>query len=101
MGKKSKQSSQSAAFDILLESITKAREASGLSQREVGKRLGFHPTIYGKIERGDRVIDVVEFVALAQALGVDPLKLFADFLLALQQQRLAREPGTTLLPDRQ
>lgn len=88
MGKKSKESSQSAAFDVLLESITRAREAAGLSQREVGKRLGFHPTVYGKIERGDRVIDVVEFVALAQALGIDPLKLFADYLLALQQKRI-------------
>jgi len=75
-------------FDILLETIQTARESAGLSQREVAKRLGFHPTIYGKIERGDRVLDVVEFVALAKALGADPLEMFADYLLALQRTRL-------------
>ena len=74
--------------------MRQARETAGLSQREVGKRLGFHPTIYGKIERGDRVIDVVEFVALAKALGVDPLALFAGYLLRLQHQRLRTEPKT-------
>lgn len=68
--------------------IQDAREERGLSQREVGKRLNFHPTIYGKIERGERLLDVVEFVRLAEALGIDPLKLFADYLLRLQQQRM-------------
>ncbi|MGV3616693.1 MAG: helix-turn-helix domain-containing protein [Fimbriimonas sp.] len=73
---------------MLIETIRKAREAAGLSQREVAKRLGFHPTVFGKIERGERVLDVVEFVALAKALGIDPLTLFADYLIALQQGRL-------------
>jgi transcriptional regulator with XRE-family HTH domain len=89
LGKFSKQSSQSYEVDILIAAMKSAREAAGLSQREVAKRLGFHPTVYGKIERGDRVIDVVEFVHVARALGIDPLKLFADYLLALQHSRLS------------
>ena len=68
--------------------IKAARERAGLSQREVARRLGFDETSYGKIERGDRVLDVVEFVALAGALGTDPLTLFADYLLALQRLRV-------------
>ena len=74
--------------DVLMETLRKARLAAGLSQREVGKRLGFHSTIYGKIERGDRVLDVVELVAFANAVGANPLSVFADYLLALQQARL-------------
>ncbi|MGY4237895.1 hypothetical protein ACVIIW_006842 [Bradyrhizobium sp. USDA 4449] len=35
-----------------------------------------------KHERRERRIDVVEFVAIAQALGVDPVKLFWEFLSA-------------------
>lgn len=80
---------------MLIETIKKAREAAGLSQREVAKRLGFHPTVYGKIERGDRVLDVVEFVSLAKALGVDPLTLFADYLIALQQGRVKSAEAET------
>lgn len=34
------------------------------------------------------MLDVVEFVALAKALGADPLSLFADYLVALQRAKL-------------
>jgi len=79
---------------VLIETLRDARIAAGLSQRQVAKRLGFHPTVFGKIERGERVLDVVEFVAFAAAVGADPLKLFADYLVALQQSRLqATERG--------
>lgn len=84
---------------MLIETIQAAREAAGLSQREVAKRLGFHPTVYGKIERGDRVLDVVEFVALAKAIGADPLTLFADYLLGLQRARLPKEGGEAPAQD--
>lgn len=60
-----------------------------MSQREVGRRLGFHPTVYNKIELGARVLDVVEFVALARAIGIDPIGLLGDFLVAEQKQRLS------------
>jgi ribosome-binding protein aMBF1 (putative translation factor) len=89
LGKKNKKSSQSPEFDILTDTVKRAREATGLSQREVGKRMGFHPTVFGKVERGERVLDIVEFLNLARALGIEPLALFADYLLALQRERLS------------
>lgn len=55
----------------------------------MGRRLGFHPTVYNKIELGARVLDVVEFVALARAIGIDPIGLLGDFLVAEQKQRLS------------
>lgn len=98
LGGNTKGSLHSPEFDVLMETIRKAREAAGLSQREVARRLGYDPTVYGKTERGDRVLDVVEFVGVARAIGTDPMKLFGDFLISLQQKRLLeeqREPGTT------
>ena len=83
MGKKNRLSSRTVETDKLLSTIQNAREKAHLSQREVARRLGFHPTVYGKIERGERVLDVVEFVALARALGVDPLALMGDYLAGL------------------
>ena len=83
MGKKNRQSSSTSEADALLSTIQKAREEAGLSQREVARRLGFHPTVVGKIERGERVLDVIEFVALARALGVDPLELLGAYLVGL------------------
>lgn len=93
MAKRTRQSSISLETDILLTTIRAARESAGLSQREVGKRLGFHPTVYHKVENGSRVLDVVEFVALARAIGADPIALLGDFLVNVQQDRLRKEPS--------
>ncbi|MBS1723428.1 MAG: helix-turn-helix transcriptional regulator [Armatimonadetes bacterium] len=82
------------AFDLLLETIRSAREGAGLSQREVARRLGFHPTVYGKMERGDRVLDVVEFVELARSIGVDPIELLGTFLVTVQQDRISQDLKT-------
>jgi len=71
--------------DILLTTIRDARESAGLSQREVGKSLGFNPTVYHKVENGSRLLDVVEFVALVRAIGVDSIELMGKFLVNLQQ----------------
>ena len=91
LAKRTRQSSVSIENDILLSIIRDARIAAGLSQREVGKRLGFHPTVFNKIENGARVLDVVEFVALARAIGLDPISLLGDFLVSEQKQRLDKD----------
>ena len=76
---------------MLISTLKAAREAAGLSQREVARGMELYPTVYGRFERGDRVLDVVEFVTVARAIGVDPLGLFADYLLALQRMRVSAE----------
>lgn len=86
MGKRNRQSSGTAEADALLATIQSARETAGLSQREVARRLNFHPTVLGKIERGERVLDVIEFVALAEALDVNPLELLRSYLNAVRQE---------------
>jgi hypothetical protein len=37
-------------------------------------------TILAKVESGERRLDVVEFIYVARALGVDPKELFAKLL---------------------
>lgn len=60
--------------------LTHARMASGLSQIELAKLLGKSQTHVSNIERGQRRVDVLEFIALARAVGADPSALFADLL---------------------
>lgn len=48
------------------------REASGLSLRDVGEKLGWHHSIIGKIEQGQRRIDVIEYLELCQAINANP-----------------------------
>lgn len=62
-----------------------ARNAAGLTQQEVADRLGKPQSYVAKVERNERRIDVVEFIALSNALGVDPTGLFGTVLKKVQK----------------
>ena len=57
-----------------------ARKAAGLSQHALALRLRKPQSFVAKYEGGERRLDVLEFVAIARALGADPLKLMAEFV---------------------
>ena len=63
---------RSDAHGVLLERLKQAREAAGLTQAAVAERLGKPQSYVAKSESGERRLDVVEFVALVQALEADP-----------------------------
>lgn len=67
----------------LVEVLRQAREKSGLTQAELADRVGKDQTFISIIERGQRRVDVLEFVALAKAMKTDPVELFADVLKRL------------------
>ena len=52
-----------------------ARERAGLSQRELAKRLDRAHSFVGKIESGERQLNVLEFCEYADVLGVDAAEL--------------------------
>lgn len=62
-----------------------ARSNAGLTQQEVADRLGKPQSYVAKVERNERRIDVVEFIALAKALGVDPARLFSGVLTGIDK----------------
>ena len=55
--------------------MVKARKGAGLTQRELADRLHKPQSFVAKYEGGERRIDVVEFLTVCQAMGVDPAKL--------------------------
>lgn len=55
--------------------LVAAREKAGLTQAEVSTRLGRPQSFVAKYEGGERRLDVVEFVAVCAALGVDPKRI--------------------------
>lgn len=57
--------------------LTKARNAAGLTQRDLALRLKRPHSFVGRLEAGERRLDVVEFIEIAKALEADPAKLFA------------------------
>ena len=71
-----------------------ARKAAGLTQHALARRLKKPQSFVAKYEGGERRLDVVEFIAIARALGADPLKLMAAFLADCGGKSAgARKPG--------
>jgi transcriptional regulator with XRE-family HTH domain len=57
-----------------------ARESIGLSQRELAKRLDRAHSFVGKIESGERQLNVLEFCEYADVLGADATELLRSVL---------------------
>ena len=63
------------AYDSVVATLVKARRAAELTQAELAGRLSKPQSFISKIERAERRIDVLEFCALARAIGVKPSDL--------------------------
>lgn len=68
-----------AAVTLLVE----ARKAHGLTQRDLASRVGKPPSFIAKIEVGERRVDVIEFIAIARAIGGVEEALLRDLLATL------------------
>ncbi|AZS23312.1 MULTISPECIES: helix-turn-helix domain-containing protein [unclassified Caulobacter] len=69
-----------SAHTSLVELLIAARKGLRLTQAQLGARLGRSQSFISLIERGQRRVDVIEFVALARALEVEPEAMFAELL---------------------
>lgn len=66
-------------YDIFRDMLIKARKETGMSQERVAEVLGWKQSTIAKTENGERRLDVVEYVLLAEAIGFDPAKMLADY----------------------
>lgn len=57
-----------------------ARESAGYTQAEVAKRLGRPQSFVSKVERGERRLDVIEFLGLASVLEIELTVFFANLI---------------------
>lgn len=55
--------------------VRRERIDSGLTQSDVAARLGEHQSWVARLESGQRRLDVVEFLAVAKAIGFNPAKM--------------------------
>lgn len=73
MGKTLGSKRHKALIDLLIE----RREAAGMTQADLADRLGEYQSFVARLESGQRRIDVVEFLNIAEVLGFDPTKAIA------------------------
>lgn len=54
------------------------RQELGLTQRMLADRLGVIYSLVGKVEIGDRRLDVIEFITYCKALELSPIEILAS-----------------------
>ena len=70
-------------YKLFLQLLVDARTRAGLSQAELAQALSRPQSYVSKFERGERRIDVVELLDIADALKTDP----ASFVKRLHRER--------------
>jgi transcriptional regulator with XRE-family HTH domain len=73
------------AHNDLVEVLLDARKSSGLTQAELGERVGKDQTFISLIENSQRRVDVLEFIRLCRAMRMDPARIFAVLLERIPQ----------------
>lgn len=75
MARRLSKSIHSPEHTKLRELLIAARKKAGLTQQDVADALGRPQSFVAKYEGGERRLDVVEFLQLAEALGSDPARM--------------------------
>jgi len=71
------------AYGYVQSALRDMREASGLTQRGLGERLGKPHSYVHKSEVGDRKVDPLEWARWCLACEVDPAKAYRQLLKKL------------------
>jgi len=64
------------------------RKAAGLTQDDLAKAMGEHQSFVARLESGQRRIDVIEYVTLAQVIGFDPTEALKQLISEVEQERM-------------
>jgi ribosome-binding protein aMBF1 (putative translation factor) len=83
-------------YYILLNCLRTFREKAGLTQQELGVKVGYDQTLISKIESGDRRIDVIELRRICIAMNISII----DFIDEMEQQILTKTKNADPAPTR-
>jgi len=64
--------------ELLIKRIVEARKRAGLTQAEVAAHFGRHQPFIANIEAGQRRLDLVELIALAEIVDLDLHRLIDE-----------------------
>jgi len=70
-----------------------ARRAKDVTQEQLAAKLGLHPVVVARFEKGQRRLTVVELLEVTRALGVSPVKVVRRLERAMFQAGGGRPAG--------
>lgn len=78
----------SEQYERFKQLLIEARQKAGLTQVELAQRLSRPQSYVSKYERGERRLDVIEFLHVAEAIGIEPI----EFLYQLNYTSSPKPP---------
>lgn len=78
--RKLRKSVHTPEHEALLGLLVNTRKRAGLTQQKLAKALGRPQSFVAKYENGERRLDVIEFIAIARAMRVEPVRLVKALL---------------------
>ncbi len=66
---------RSTFYRRIIRLLIQARKDAGITQTELGKRMGQRQTFISKIELEERRLDAAELIAVSRAMEIDPYAL--------------------------
>ena len=72
--------------DLVRGLLRSARLHLNISSRQLSAQLDKAPTFVARVERGERLLDIVEFVDICEKLGLNPGQVLSDVLTRRQGQ---------------
>jgi transcriptional regulator with XRE-family HTH domain len=86
-------SMHTAAADALARAVVALRKGAGLTQRQLAAAVGREQSYVARIEQGQRRVDLIEWVEICRAVGVDPQaevgRIVGDVVPLIPQKRRA------------
>lgn len=70
----------------LRELFLNRRHELALTQRALGEKLGVVHSFIGKVETGDRRLDIFEFIEYCKGLELDPISVLAEIERRFRQK---------------
>lgn len=67
----------SEAQESVARAFAKTRKTAGMKQADLANAIGKHQSYISDIERGQRRVDVLELYAIAVAMSLRPIELYA------------------------
>ncbi len=61
-----------AEYKAIIGCLVKHRKAAGVTQWDVAKALKTDQSQVSKLERGERRLDIVDYVRICRVIGIDP-----------------------------
>ena len=79
-------------YDQFRQLLIQARKAAGMTQADLAQKLSRPQSFVSKFERGERRLDVIEFLEIARALSFDPVPFLRKLSRNKDAYSLKRSP---------